>query len=285
MSTDDNWEALESSISELISKFPRDEFLEALLVGTWRVAIDADNPIRGNLIASALREVIGHVLHKLAPDESVRACVWFKQTQGTTTVTRRQRATFIIQAGLPDDFVNNTIGFDVRDQIDPLLEAFDELSKFTHVRAETIVHEHDEVQDIMVGVVDGLLAILKAADDAQDDLKNAIVEVMQGAMLDKLISETIQDLDELSTHTSVSGQYVESIEIVDLDEAQITYEVIGEVEVDLQYGSNSDVRKGLGHVMGDSYPYSAFITARAAKPFEIKNEDVELRVDNSSFFE
>jgi hypothetical protein len=37
------------------------------------------------------------------------------QATDTKTVTRQQRASYIVKAGLPDDFVSGTLGIDVRD--------------------------------------------------------------------------------------------------------------------------------------------------------------------------
>jgi hypothetical protein len=70
-------------------------------------------------VASGLREATGHVLHSLAPDSEVRRCVWFKQAKDTPTVTRRQRTNYIVQAGLPDEFVKKTLRINVSDYTDP----------------------------------------------------------------------------------------------------------------------------------------------------------------------
>ncbi|MEP2781100.1 MAG: hypothetical protein ABJP33_01510 [Pseudoruegeria sp.] len=134
-----NWKHLKAKRDELKENFPKDEFLEALLEGVWRVARDKSNPIRGNLVASALREIFGHILHTLAPDNEVRKCIWFEQAKDTKTVTRRQKAQYIVQAGLPVGFVKNDLKLELDDYTGPLLDAFNDLNKATHVRAETIV--------------------------------------------------------------------------------------------------------------------------------------------------
>lgn len=250
-----------------------------------RVARDRSNPIRGNLAASGLREIVGHVLHSLAPDEEVLRCVWFEQAKDTKGVTRRQRASYIVHAGLPEAFVEETLSLEVREEVQPLLDAMSALNKATHVRAETIVDKGRDVQVMIQSVFLGVLSLLEAAQTSRETMKHAMAEAMQEAVFDNLISQTIQELDELSTHTLVEGHVIDTVEVHEINATTIRYRVTGEVEVELQYGSDSDVRNDIGFRQNDSYPYRAIITSRAAEPLEIGGRDVVLSVDNSSFFE
>lgn len=268
------WREIVATNEALAEQFPSDAFLAKLLKGVMRVARDKSNPIRGNLAASGLREVVGHVLHGLAPDEEVRRCVWFEQAKDTKGVTRRQRASYIVHAGLPEDFVEETLSLDVREDVQPLLDAMSALNKATHVRAETIVNKGRDVRMMIQSVFLGLLNLLEAAETARENMKHAMAETMQEAVFDNLISETIQELDELSTHTLVEGHFIDTVEVHEMNASTVRYRVTGEVEVERQYGSNSDVRNDLGYREGDSYPYNAVITSRAAKPLDIGGNDV-----------
>ena len=280
-----SWSDINSLRADLLEHFPKDRFLKRLLKGVMRVARDKANPIRGNLVASGLREVVGHVLHDLAPDEEVRRCVWFEQATDTKTVTRRQRANYIVHAGLPNAFVEDTLKLDVREFVQPLLDAIDTLSKATHVRSETIVHKGRDVRAMLQNVLLGLLGLMDAAEASRDKMKRAIAEVMHHAVFENLISDTIQELDKLSTHTVVDGHYIDTVEVQSLSATKIEYVVTGQVEVELQYGSNSDVRNDIGFRQDDSYPCSAVIKSKPANPMDIHPNDVALKVDNRSFFE
>lgn len=279
------WNDINSLRADLVRHFPEDRFLRKILKGAYRVGRDKSNPIRGNLVASGLREIVGHVLHNLAPDEEVRRCIWFEQATDTKTVTRRQRANYIVHAGLPDKFVEETLNLDVREHVQPLLDAMDALSKATHVRPETIVHKGRDVRRMMHDVFIGVLSLLDAAATSREEMKRAIAEVMHHAVFENLISDTIQELDELSTHTLIDGHYIDTVEVSEMGATQIAYVITGQVEVELQYGSDSDVRNDIGFRKNDSYPYSATITSNAKKPMEIHSGNVVLTVDNSSFFE
>ena len=137
------------------------------------------------------------------------------------------------------------------------------------------------MQNVLLGVV----SLLDAAAASREEMKHAISEAMHHAVFENLISETIQELDELSTHTLVEGHYIDTVEVREMSATQIVYIVTGQVEVELQYGSNSDVASEIGFRPNDSYPYGATITSRAKEPLEIRSDDVDIAVDNSSFFE
>lgn len=269
----------------VVRRMPADQFLRTVLKGCVRVGRDKGNPLRGNFVASGLREVIGHVLHNLAPDPEVRRCVWFEQATDTKTITRRQRANFIVQAGLPATFVKETLRLDIGDYVDPLLDAMDGLHKATHVRPDTIVSSGPRIRDMFHEVLVGIETLLDAADESRTAVQRAVATVMHKAVFENLISQTIQELDELSTHTTVEGHSIDDVEVTGMDAREISYRITGQVEVELQYGSNSDVRNDIGFRQTDSYPYTATVTCKVAEPMAVDPDEIDLSVDNSSFYE
>src|SRR5208283_5092883 len=95
-----------------------DDFSQKLLSGSLRVVWDDNNPIRVNLFALGIREMVRHVLAMKAPDDEVRDCGWFvaameKKKQNATpealkqidVVTRRDRMVYATQGGLADDLL------------------------------------------------------------------------------------------------------------------------------------------------------------------------------------
>lgn len=57
------------------------------------------------------------------------------------------------------------------------------------------------------------------------------------------------------------------------------------VEVDLQYGSGSDVANDIGYCSDDSCPSRAAVTGSAVAPMTLDADDVSLTVDTRSFYE
>lgn len=279
------WDDVRTARNELIALMPRDRFLKTLCRGAIKTGRDKSNPIRGNLVASALRELATHVLHSLGPDDEVRRCVWFKQAKDTKTVTRNQRASYIVQAGLPEDFVREKLKVDPVAMAKPLLDAMDKLHKATHVRADTVVHRGSVVREMLHDVFSELHALLEDAKQARHLIKDAVGTALHNAVFESMILDTIQDLDELSTHTRVDGHWIDEIWVRRLDATEIEYRVTGEVEVELQYGSDSDVANDIGARSDDSFPYKVKVVADVGKPLEIDARDIRLTVDTSSFYE
>jgi hypothetical protein len=280
-----SWTEVGQVKRDLIGLVPGDRFLKKLCKGAIQAGRDKANPIRGNLVASALRELATHILHSLAPEDEVRRCVWFEQAQDTKTVTRGQRARYIVQAGLPSDFVTEKLKVDASAMAKPLLDAMDTLHKATHVKPETVIHKGSAVRAMLFEVLGELHILLEEAQQARHAIKHAVATALHNAVFESLILDTIQELDELSTHTRIDGHWIETITVRRLDATHIDYRITGEVEVELQYGSNSDVDNDIGMRSDDSYPYRAKVNAKAAKPLDIDTETIELTVDTSSFYE
>jgi hypothetical protein len=99
---------------------------------------------------------------------------------------------------------------------------------------------------------------------ARDDLERSI----------RPATEQLARVKDLPSISRLSGLSIE-----------IEYCVTGEVDVELQYGSNSDVSHDIGMRSDDSYPYEARVIAAAGKPLDIDAEAIQLSVDTSSFYE
>ena len=99
-----------------------------------------DNPLRLNNFATGLREFSRIILHDLAPDADIQACHWYKEEKnkdGAVVFTRQQRIRYAVHAGLPEDFVENTLLVDVEETINEFRDLVNTLSKFTHVGPTT----------------------------------------------------------------------------------------------------------------------------------------------------
>lgn len=98
-------------------------------------------------------------------------------------------------------------------------------------------------------------------------------------------------LDELSTHTSIESVTVNSINIMELiDERSIALNGLGDIEVELQYGSNGDLKHGNGHVTNVTFPIEFALRLAVenvtGKPEDEKYElsDIDYKIDISSYY-
>lgn len=278
------WSEIRAKGKALASEHPADKFMTTVLEGAFLVG-ESENPIRGNLCAAAMRELTGHVLHSMAPDQRVAACCWYELVKDTKGPTRRQRVTYIIQGALPADFVEKVLKLDLSKIARPLLATIERLNRSTHVREETVLDDDEEIRVLVDDSLDGLLDTYDAARTCREEVHRSLRTEVFDAVLDTLLSETLQDLDELSTHTSVDGHDIHDYTMTFVDDEFIELAVDGTVYVELQYGSGSDLRNDMGVVLSDSYPYTATMKARVREPQRIIRESVVISVDNSAFYE
>jgi hypothetical protein len=279
-----DWSEIRAKGELLSAEHPDDAFMKTVLEGAFLVG-ESDNPIRGNLCAAAIRELTGHVLHSMAPDRCVTACSWYELVKDTKGPTRMQRVTYIVQGALPADFVENVLKLDVSKTARPLLKSIDSLNRSTHVREDTILDDDENIRVLVDDSLDGLQDIYEAARACREEVHRSLRAEVFDAVLDTLLSETLQELDELSTHTSVDGHEVNEYTLTFVDDEFIELAVDGTVYVELQYGSRSDIRNDMGAILSDAYPYTATMKARVIEPQLIIRDSVNLRVDNSGFYE
>ena len=143
-----------------------------------------------------------------------------------------------MQGGLTDEFLNNELGIDPEELHAELLDAMGELNKLTHVREGTIVADEGAVLDLVQNTMLAVIGLFENAETCRSRIELELAEHIDREVMDKLISETIDDLDIPSTHTTVEGHQAESIAVRNIGYDTIEYRVLGTVFVQLQYGSD-----------------------------------------------
>ena len=80
------------------------------------------------------------------------------------------------------------------------------------------------------------------------------------------------DIDILATHHEIHAYMVTDINLKDQDSDAITLEVIGNVQVRLQWGSDGDMRRGDGYEAQMTFPFSSTLIA------SYKNEQGDVHI-------
>jgi hypothetical protein len=228
-----------------------------------------------------MRELFGHTLHALAPDANVTKCEWFKRVPKTNGPTRRQRAKYATQGGLSDDYIDE-IGVNVKHLHDAAIKAVDKMSKYTHVRPGTIVDNPYEIAVFVDGAMHALLGLFASFAECRSRVLDALSGEIDDEAVNALITETIQSVDELATHHSVEEVYVERTRVVSLTHDTIYIKATGTLAVELQWGSNSDLSRGDGATLDDSFPFE--VTMQSPIDDVSSFYEVEYSVDTSTWF-
>jgi hypothetical protein len=245
-----------------------------------------DNPLRLNNFAMGLRELSRIVLHDLAPDAEIKACCWYKEEKnkdGAVVFTRQQRIKYAVHAGLPEDFVENTLLVDVEETINEFRDLVNTLSKFTHVGPSTFNIKEDAAADLAKQALDTFIMLFDTIDECRKQVRTEMEDYAKSAVDDELLETTVQELDEIATHYQVEGCNIDKLKLVEMNATTIKFELHGSVDCQLQYGSDGDYARGDGLRVDDNYPLTCDLVADIADPLKLSVEG--LRVDNSSFYE
>ena len=231
------------TLEEQLAKLPLDDFSKQLVQGALRVVADAENQIRLHLFAAAIRELYSYTLDRLAPDAEVQACKWFKKEGDRTT--RRQRAKYATQGGLPDHLIEEA-GVDVKHLHDEAIAAISKLHKYTHVRPGTIVSEQSEIETFVSEALGALIGLFQSFDECRNRIEYAILDYMDEEVTSAFLWDTILNLDELASYTQNSTEEiwvgdikvmgtVRETKIMGITHEAVSFVVTGTVDVGLQW--------------------------------------------------
>ena len=245
---------------------------------------DRNNPLRFNNFAYACRELIRHVLERLAPAEKVKRCDWYRvEWDKGDQVTRRQRVYYAVQGGLTDVYVENELRIDIDNTHRRLRDALEALSKYTHVNEQTFDLSQELVDSKASETLGSLLELLELIEELRREIASTLQERVDEASVEAAISETLLEIDELASHHSVESIDVEEIEVVKIDDAFVYFKTIGTIHVELQWGSNSDVRNDMGAVGSMDFPFECVLEAPVDDPASVSTEEGAFSVDTSKW--
>lgn len=273
-----------SLASELKPRLAND-FQRRLLDASMQSVQDSSNPLRLNNFSASFRELFRHVLVELAPDDEVKSCSWFELDERAGKVTRAQKVNFVVHAGLDPEYVEAELGIDVTKERQSLLKTIDRLNKFTHVNEDSFDSAPAAVEQHAVAVCGAMKSFLDCADEARKLLCSRVEEKVHEEVVSEAISETILSIDELATHHSIQEIDVHVVEVTSMTHSEISFTAYGSVGVELQWGSNSDVRNGDGAVAQDSYPLTCRFVSKVDSPEELEIVEGSLCVDTSSWWD
>lgn len=262
------------------------EFQRRLLDATMQSVQEASNPLRLNNFSASFRELFRHILVELAPDHEVKATSWFEPDEKNAgKVTRAQKINFVVHGGLDPAYVEDELGIDVTAECQALLKTIDQLNKFTHVNEGSFDSSPEDVERQAIAVCEALKSFLNCADESRKLLCYRVEERVHDDVVSEAIGDTIQSIDEIATHHSIENVNVHEIEVTSMDHAEIQFTAYGSVGVELQWGSNSDVRRGEGGVLRDSYPLTCKFISKVDSPEELEMVEDSLCVDTSSWWD
>ena len=275
-----------AALAEKVKPRLANDFQRRLLAATIQSVQDESNPLRLNNFSSSFRELFRHVLVELAPDHQVTATSWFvPDEKNGGRVTRAQKVNYVVHGGLDPAYVEDELGIDIGAERKALLKTIDQLNKFTHVNEDSFGSNPKDVERNAFAACEALQSFLDCADEARNLLCSRVEGQVHDDVVSEAISETILSLDEIASHHYIDEVDVHQIEVTSMDHAEIQFTAYGSLGVELQWGSNSDVRRGEGALIRDSYPLTCKFTSKVESPEELEVVEDSLCVDTSSWWD
>lgn len=245
---------------------------------------DKTNPLRFSFCALALRELFREYFAVVSPDSSVTKCSWWSSDDGK--VTRRDRLKYLIFGRTDPKFFPDSYVEEVDDVCKQYVEDINRLSKCLHMTSKTLKTKEAEHQEAVDNVLDTFGEALGLVDQYHEEIRERLPEIITEALDQEfLVGCAFDALDILSTHTRPSGVWDVEIVIASLGDDCIRFDGSATICVDLQWGSDGDVRRGDGAEASTSFPFSFKGTASIEDPTKITIDREDIVIDTAAHYE
>ena len=260
------------------------DFEQQLYKAAHQNLADNQNPLRLSNFAYAMRELVRHMLERLAPTEAVTACSWYQnETTKADGVTRRQRAYYAVQGGLSNEYVQNVLGLKTQGIHQTLIKAIDRLSKFTHIQPEVFSVSAEEIDILANQTEQAVEDLILAISECRKQVASALWHHIDEAVVFEVIRESIGAIDEIATHHCIDEIYVGEVNVTEITHDNVFFKATGSLGAELQWGSSSDVKNDIGAVMSENFSFECQLMSLVAAPDELEVTENSLAVDTSNW--
>jgi len=275
-------EKYQSTISSILL-----DGFEAELLDSAFINLLTPNPLRLNNFAYALRELTRHMLHRLAPNDELEQCSWFKpDSTSSNGITRKQRIKFCIQGGLSDFYVAKKLLIDEVDIVaTDLVTIISQLSSYTHIEQTTFNTGEVEVEKVATECLDSTLAFVNKISELREYVAEKLLSDISDKLMDRINSESVVELMDISTHQFIEDISPETVSVISINSSSLEMKVIGTIHAQLIYGSGSDRRKGDGAEIPVSFPITSDMEVLFKQPLGSEINLHSFAVDISSWYE
>ena len=281
-------EELPESIT--ILSYLNDGFEKELYLASLKNLSDVDNPIRFNNFAYCMREIVELVIKRYSKNGEIRKCWWFKsyREKDPKYVSTSQQAKYAIQGGLHKDIVDEIMQqYDDEETIDKIIlrfkDAHDQLNEHTHV-GEKEFNIGDKACEKLASEVLAITSdIFYLVDHFRDVTFVSIKDRVSQELTSEFIDSTLDDIDILSTHSVIDHSEIDDFYLTEINSSSVVICGRGTAYFNLQWGSGSDMKRGDGAKMNESFPFTFELHANVNNIKELSVGGKGINVDTSSW--
>ncbi|WP_418894724.1 hypothetical protein [Limibacterium fermenti] len=277
---------------KVIEKLLKTKFQKALLEAVIDNLSDDSKALCFNNFAYSMRELMIDFLKSLAPDDEIIKCDWYNakdayiknKVSDKTEPSRKQRIKYIVQGPLTDNFVDiNIIPLsDIEDIQTEFLSSFSLLNKYTHITDKTLGLKDKDRENKAQEIFQTFINLVWLLNKYKTKLFNDTEKIITDEVYETVIYEAINEINCLSTYQYLENVNVDKISIQKIEKDQITTHINGTIDVNLQYGSSGDLRRGDGWVNEENFPFTctAYVHLGISDFSDIIIENVEIDTDD-----
>jgi hypothetical protein len=264
------------------------QFENDLFDSSIRNLEELDNKLRFNNFAYAIRELSRHILNTLSPEKNIKDCCWYVEENDTRKPTRAHKIKYAIQGGINDEILEQW-GFNLeefKETSKTILEAIDDLNKYTHINPEVFNLEVEHVKMQSQKVINAFLNFINTISSYRNVLKDFLDGNIEEQMMETTVYNFFENIDSLATHHSIDECYVSDYEVSDINDKYIIVYVSGSISATLEYGSRAERLADDGLDVNVSFPFTTSIQYEISVDFPVCNFEIaEYDADTSSWYE
>ncbi|MFI8647917.1 hypothetical protein ACIGJK_24385 [Pseudomonas iridis] len=265
-----------------------DEFHHTLYAAALRNLNERGNKLRFNNFAYALRELTNSILAQRAPKAEVLKCPWYKneiqRPDIKDGVTKIQHVRYMVQGGLSDEYVAKELKLDLAPERKAIRDSLTELSKYTHVEEKTFNLPSHEIEILVERSLGALRGLGMAITNCRSVIALSLYEAIEEQAIGEVVSNSLEALDSVAHHYSLEHVSVNISGVKRITHDTIHLFAAGFVNVQLQWESNSDVRRGDGHLQDDTFDFRCNLICSVEDPtrdsLEVEEDSIIIDTKN-----
>lgn len=260
------------------------EFEKELLEAAFYNLLDLHNPLRFNNFSYAIRELLDHILRRLAPSEYVVKCTWYSEPDSNRKVVRTQRVKYAIQKGLSDEFISTELKLDISGVQRNIRDIISKLNKYTHVAPDTFnITPQKQLEDVSI-FLQVFLDLFEIIQRTETEIIESMIKHIEEEVIETIF-DNYSELETYVTHAYFGDYDINDITLAEIDYEHLEFLVEGSISPEFQIGSDSDVRRGDGMVFTKTIPFTCRLSADVLAPYDLKISDFEMEVNSDNFWE